>query len=281
MIYIFMKTDFFNLQIIPIKDILPHEEYDQNRAIPLIEKFKKDKVLINPIIVAPIGNKKYLQLDGMNRYSAFRMMGFDSILAQIVDYNDQENVELSSWIHIFETDKNGFFEFLEKKVDIGIRPGSIENIGHRYIKEIGLARLCTLYCEGEVYLLTSNGMLVDKIKKLSMIVSYYNKKIIRDILPPNPSRENLETLFIEHPETNMLIVFPTFTRHQIVEMVQGKCLFPPGVTRHIIRRRCLEVNAPLSLFDEKKTVATQNEELKKLLSERSFRIYEEPTIYFE
>lgn len=276
-----MKTKIFNLRIVPLSSIVPHEEYDQIRAFPLIERLKKDQVLVNPIIVTPLADGKYLQLDGMNRFSAFKMMKLSSILAQIVDYNDQENVELSSWIHIFETDKNGFLEFLKKKVKVNIQPGSIENIGHRYIKEIGPGRLCTLYCSDEVYLLSSGGMLVDKIEKLNSMVSYYNKKIIRDILPPNPSRENLETVFIEHPETNMVVVFPTFTRHQIVEMVEAKCLFPPGVTRHIIRRRCLEVNAPLSLFNDTKTIVKQNEELEKLLSERSFRIYEEPTIYFE
>lgn len=81
-----MKTDIFHLQIIPLADILVHEEYDQSRTLPLIERLKYDSFIANPIIVASIGEGKYLQLDGVNRYTAFKRLGLSSILAQIINY---------------------------------------------------------------------------------------------------------------------------------------------------------------------------------------------------
>lgn len=55
-----MKTDHFRMEIIPTKNIFIHEEFDSSRSDSLIEKFKTRGVLTDPIIVASLGNKKYL-----------------------------------------------------------------------------------------------------------------------------------------------------------------------------------------------------------------------------
>ncbi len=276
-----MKNDIFHLQIILIKDILVHEEYDEARARPLIKRIKEAGYLANPIIVASLNDHKYLQLDGMNRLSAFRLMGKKSIVAQVIDYNDQEIVELSSWTHLFHAEKDSFINYLKKDSGISVKSGRMENIGHRYIREEGLGRLCTMVSrDRSVYLISTNGNLADKIKKLHYLVSYYKKKIIRDVLPCTPLHCDYDLLFKEHP-CNIMIVFPTFTRHQIMETVRTGQIFPAGVTRHIVKRRCLSVNIPLGLFDNKKTLEDQNNQLEKLLSTRPFRVYEEPTVFFE
>lgn len=277
-----MKTDIFHLQIIPIKDILIHEEYDQSRAIPLIESFKKEKIIANPIIVASLDGKKYLQLDGMNRFSAFKMLKFTSILCQIIDYNDQETVELSSWSHLFAGKKQKFLTYIKSINNLILKKGSPSDVSHRYIKEEGQGRLCTIYFyPGEVYLIYCSGDLLHKIESLNKIVSFYKDNIVRDILPKNPNVSNIDLLFQEHDATNTLIVFPTFTRHQIVKVVKKGKLFPAGISRHIIKRRCLNVNLPISLFADIKSIRVQNDKLEEYLASHNFRIYEEPTIYFE
>lgn len=277
-----MKNDIFHLKIIPLTDILPHEEYDNARAKPLVAQLKKDGYLTNPIIVASIEENKYLQLDGMNRYSAFKLLGFESILAQIVDYNDQETVELSSWTHLFTGEKKIFLEYLAKIDKFSIKEGNLGNIGHRYIRPEGLGRLCTVISrDKKVYLISTNGKLIDKLDRLNQIVAYYKQKIVRDVLPCTSVYCETGLLFSEHNECNMMVVFPTFTRHQIIELMRACRLFPPGVTRHIIKRRCLNVNLPLSLISKSLSIAEQNHKLEKFLSARPYRVYEEPTIYFE
>jgi len=277
-----MKTNIFNLEIIPLSSILPHEEFDQKRALPLVAKLKKDGYLANPIIVAPLGDKKYLQLDGMNRFSTFQIMKIPHILAQIIDYNDQESVELSSWSHLFHVKKQAFFFCADNLDHTSVKQGNFGNIGHRYIKEEESGRLCTVVSKkGQVYLISASGTLLEKVKKLSKLVACYKNNIKRDVLPPHPNKGDVEVLFAEHPQANMMLIFPTFTRHQIVEMAKNGQLFPPGITRHIIRRRCLNVNIPLSLFSSKKSLEAQNKEIKEKLLVRGFRLYEESTIYFE
>lgn len=277
-----MKTDIFHLQIVPLTEILVHEEFDQSRAYPLVERLKNDRFLANPIIVAGVEGNKYLQLDGMNRYSAFKMLGINSILTQIIDYNDQEEVELSSWSHLFSSDKDKIISLISGMKDIKIKKGRMEDVGHRYVKEEGMARLCTIVNkDSTIYHLASSGDLVSKIDQLNRIVSLYDKKIERDVLPPHPNSGDIHVLFEEHPAASMMVVFPTFTRHQIIEVVRSGKLFPPGITRHIIKRRCLAINAPLALFDRGISINDQNQALEEMLSKRKFRLYEEPTIYFE
>ncbi|MBI2616511.1 ParB N-terminal domain-containing protein [Candidatus Gottesmanbacteria bacterium] len=276
-----MKTDIFHLQIVPLSDILTHEEYDQSRALPLVEQLKKDGFLANPVIVASFDDKKFLQLDGMNRYSAFKMLGFSSILVQIIDYNDQEAVELASWLHLFHGDYHQILQEMEN-MHVEVQKGSFDYVGSRYVKEEGKARICTvLNKKGEVYFLYSGGTIIEKIQTLRKMVDWYKDGIVRDVLPQHPNAHDFVILFEEHPETNTMVVFPTFTRHQIVDVVRKGELFPAGITRHLIQRRCLNVNVPLSLFSKNASIKEQNESLEKLLSQRPFRLYEEPTIYFE
>jgi len=277
-----MNTDVFQLQIIPVSDILPHEEFDEKRALPLVEKLKKEKELVNPILVATLDNGKYLQLDGMNRLSAFKMMGIHTILAQIIDYNNQDSVELASWLHLFKSDLDKFLEFVTSVEGLSLETADIDRVGNRYIREDGTARLCTIVArKGDVRLVVSDGNLYDKIEKMNKIVSYYRNQITRDVLPHSSRLEYIRLVFSEHPEANLMVIFPTFTRHQIIDVVNHGKLLPAGITRHVIHRRCLNVKVPLSLFDSKQNLDGQNKTFEHLLYNRSFRVYEEPTVYFE
>lgn len=287
-----MQTDIFHLAVIPIDAIVPHEKYDQNRAKPLIAQIKKDGYLANPIIVTPTSDGRYIQLDGMNRYTAFKLLRYKTIIVQIIDYNDQDNVELSSWTHLSTMHTKDFIRRLQNNRSISIKEGNVEQIRHRYIKECGSTLICSIVSrkglfgpghspQGAVFHFYSNDELSQKIDNLNTLVSIYEQDITRDVLPTQPNLGSLDQLFSEHPASNMMVVFPTFTRHQIIDLVRLGKLFPPGVTRHIIRRRCLNINLPLSFFEQKTPLAAQNEILDDMIGTRTFRLYEEPTIYFE
>src|SRR3989339_1291666 len=139
-----MKTDHFRMEIVPVNKILTHEEFDSSRSDSLIEKFKKRGILTDPIIVASLGEGKYLQLDGMNRLNCFKKLGIKTILCQIVDYNNQEEVILSSWIHLFKAKRKDFFRYLKKDKDLIIKKAQIDKMESRYIKEKDYGRLVTI-----------------------------------------------------------------------------------------------------------------------------------------
>lgn len=285
-----MKTDRFHLEIIPIKNILVHEEFDPSRSDDLVKKFKKGKTLTDPIIVAPLGDEKYLQLDGMNRMHCFKTLGIKTILCQIVDYNDQEIVQLSSWVHLFQAKKKEFSRYIQSDKNLKIQPAEVEEIGPRYIKEKDFGRLVTVIDKKEgAFLIATGGNFIDKIKRINSIVSFYQNNITREILPFNLTRRNIRLFFYENPhlnfyenpKTNLMVVFPNFTPQQVIEVVRAGSLFPAGVTRHLINGRCLGINIPLSFFDNLKSIKVQNQQLDNFFSRKKPRIYEEPTIHFE
>ena len=276
-----MKTNIFQIQIVPVEKVLPHEYHDQSRSEPLMKKIRKDGVYTNPIIVTPFGNGSYLQLDGMNRLYAFKSMKMPFIPAQLIDYNDQESVELSSWLHLFPSSIEKVLSYI-RNCDCLLSRGSFKQIGHRYINEEGTGEICTIVDKSfNVYSVSSDGVLPEKIAKLKKIVDFYKGNITRDVLPSTPGQTSLELLFEEHSKSSCMAIFPTFTRHQIIQIVQNGDLFPSGVTRHIIKRRCLNLNIPLSFFTSGRSIEKLNEELDIMLSQKQFRVYEEPTLYFE
>ena len=277
-----MKTDVFHLQILPVDKILPHEVYDETRSKDLAQKLKADKIIRNPIIVTNLKKGLYVQLDGMNRLSTIKLLGLKSIVCQIVDYQDMENVELSSWTHFVNVNTADFMRYLEKVDDLIVNKGDIDDVRSRYVQSEGFDKICTLVTEDyEVYLVIYGGSLLDKIKVLNKIVDYYRHDIVRGVLPLSTAKEDVKFLFKEHLRHKQMLVFPTFTRHQILKVVRKGGLFPPGITRHVIKRRCLNVNLPLREIGNKLSIATQNKHLEAILRARRFRLYEEPTIYFE
>ena len=277
-----MKTDIFNLQIIPLKDILPHELFDESRSKLLAGRLKKDDILCNPIIVTPLSKNKFIQLDGMNRLSTFRTFRLKSILSQIVDYQDMDNVELSSWLHLIDSDLNTFLKNLGKVPGLLVSSGKLEQVKNRFIQSESSEPIAMVLTSNlEVFNLSCNGNLIDKIKTLNNIVDSYKADIVRDVLPQSSSGDDIRSLFKEHYRHKLMVVFPTFTRHQIMKVVRKGGLFPPGITRHVIKGRCLNLNIPLNIFADNRTVKEQNEYLELNLRNRKFRRYEEPTIYFE
>ncbi|MCL4363759.1 hypothetical protein M1328_00805 [Patescibacteria group bacterium] len=285
-----MKTDRFQLEIIPIKNLIVHEEFDQSRSSNLIKKLKKSNLFTDPIIVASLGDGKYIQLDGMNRINCFKILGIKNILCQIIDYNNQEEFNLSSWIHLFKAKREDFFKHIKKDRNIVIKKADIAQIGPRYIKEKDFGRLVTVVDKkAGTFLVLTGGSFVEKIKRMNHIVSFYENSINRSILPfPMTSRnirlffyEHPDLNFYDHPDANLMVVFPNFTPQQIIEIVRSGALVPAGITRHLVKDRCLNVNIPLNFFDNNKSIKELNKNLDELLLKKSVRAYEESTIHFE
>ena len=277
-----MKTDRFQLEVIPIKDILAHEELDPSNSKELINFLKKSQNLSNPIIVAALGEKKYLQLDGMNRIYSFKMLGIKTISAQIVDYNNQEEIELSSWLHIFNGDIKKFLSFIKEDKFLVVSQGKMDQVGHRYIKERDFGRLCTIVTnKKEVFFISTGGSFSEKIKRMNYLVSFYKNNLSRGALPYTLNYDNIKVFFKQYSNDNIIVIFPTFTPQQIIESAKSGVLLPTGITRHLVKGRVLNVNLPLSFFDNKKSLKEQNEEQDKILLKKRSRLYEEATINFE
>ncbi len=274
---------YLHLRVIDIKKIVPHENSDYSRVEPLVKNIKRVNIFTNPILVAHVKKDIYMQVDGMSRLFALKKMGIKSILAQVVDYNDHESVDVSTWCHFSIIAETPFLEKLAKIKNVIVTKVGSRYLRRRYINDEGLAYLCALvFRNGNIYRCATGGNLEKKVKALGKIVEIYRDNITRDILPDDANMGDVERIFSMHKNCHSLVIFPTFTRHQVINVaVHNKTLFPAGLTRFIVKGRCLDVNFPLENLKSDKTEKEKNEILEKFIKERQYRIYQEPTIYFE
>ena len=111
------NTALADLRILPLEQITPHEDHDERRIVALAERVQRDArcVVRNPPIVAPLGDGRFVVLDGANRTSALRYLEYPDAIVQMVDY---ASVQLSTWNHMV-------IEFQGESIeqDIGQIPG--------------------------------------------------------------------------------------------------------------------------------------------------------------
>jgi ParB-like chromosome segregation protein Spo0J len=111
------------LRFVPVADLIPHEQADQVRTEPLVQRLRTEGVLKNPPVVAPIpGEPRYVVLDGANRVEAARRLGLPHLVVQVVDYEDPRLV-VEAWTHVISgEDPQAFFEAVRGIEGITLEP---------------------------------------------------------------------------------------------------------------------------------------------------------------
>lgn len=274
---------YLHLRVIDVEKIVPHENSDYSRVEPILQNIKKMQIFTNPILVAKVKDDLYMQVDGMTRLFATKKLGLKSILAQIIDYNDHELVDVSTWCHLSPIDEPAFLSQIKKIKNLIIAKAGGRYLRRRYIKDEGLGYLCSIVFRNKnIYRISIGGTLPQKVKALVDIVAIYKNNIVRDILPDAANISDIDFLFSIHQKCHSIVIFPTFTRHQVINTaVHNNTLLPAGLTRFIIKGRCLDVNFPVKYLKSNNSEAEKNEILQQFLKNKEYRTYAEPTIYFE
>ena len=96
-----MPIDMPSLKIIALTDLILHEEPDPSRTEQLAGKLRQQGILRNPPLVLPTttGNDRFMVLDGANRVTAFKNLGYPHIIAQVIQ-NEDSDINLFSWNHL-------------------------------------------------------------------------------------------------------------------------------------------------------------------------------------
>ncbi|MEO1287371.1 MAG: hypothetical protein AAFV93_06355 [Chloroflexota bacterium] len=261
-----------DLRIVSIDNILPHEEHDQQRSVPLIARLRKADVLTNPPIVAPMGDGNYVVMDGANRTFSFRELGYRYLLVQVAPY-DSGYVDLGVWQHIIsDWSEAAFREALDQLSDISIESGW----DYRSVAQILLHDGSVLSMYG------ANDTIEARNKTLSKLVNCY-----RETATLNRTAVTDPTVIWRlYPDAIALVLFPPYNAEDIIAAAEHKAFLPPGVSRHIIQGRALRLNYPLAfLQDESTSLEAKNQHLadwiRDKLAMRSVRYYAESTYQFD
>lgn len=261
-----------DLRIVLTSNLHAHEDHDSQRSLPLIDRLEQEETIINPPIVAPMGDDHYVILDGANRCHAFQHLNYPHILVQAASY-DSGLVDLQTWCHIVgDWDAQIFLDHLARLPDIEISDGqNIHAIAHILLKD---GRVIALRAP------VQNAH--ERNAALRDVVHIYqqNARLNRTTITEP------EEIWPLYPEAIALVVFPHYEPADIIAAARYKAYLPPGVSRHIVYGRALRVNYPIAILRDQNThLDAKNQELRawleNKLANRAVRFYAESTYQFD
>jgi hypothetical protein len=269
-----MPNDLPILTILPVSRLLLHEEPDEQRSSQLTQKLLQQGSLKNPPLVMPCasGSDQYIVLDGANRVTAFRRLGYPHILVQVVDASDP-GLGLSSWNHlVWGQPVDEFLSTISQVAHLLPDPGLQTDPPQVQIL-LGDQRSLVIPLEAK------RSSQFDQIHRL---VSCYKGKYSFY----RTDQADLDAIQDLHPDLSALLIFPSFTIPVILQLAtQGLCL-PSGITRFTVPQRALHLNYPLQeLSTSTKSLSTKQEEfqhwIEQRLRNRNIRRYSEPTVLYD
>ncbi len=269
-----------NLQFVATSDLVLHEQHDVSRTAPLAERIKRDGFLKNPPVVALInGDGRFVVLDGANRTTSLSEMGIPHIIVQIVDYEDPELV-LDTWHHLVaQVDRGEFAAEIQQIPGIVFEKADLLHARAALARRTAMAYL--VRPDGEVLIARGEEDLHIRARLLNDLVDVYRfrGRIYR------VNTDQLDQLKPYYEDVTALIVFPRYTPAEIIELARNGARLPAGITRHVIPRRALRLNIPLTVMAENKPLEEKNEWLqlwlRQKLAAKEVRFYQESTWLFD
>jgi hypothetical protein len=213
-------------------------------------------------------------LDGANRVTAMKQMGFPHILAQVVDSNSP-NVGLNTWNHVIWNIKP---QFLIIAIEAIPEISSMEKVEDFHFTETTAAIMQTVdgkYQKIEVPSPDMRSTVINDIVGAYMGISRYDRTQIED-LDKIPGMYN---------DLAALIIYPSFSIQDVLHFTEQGKLLPAGVTRFSVAPRALRINYPLGNLAGEGTSEEKQAALDDFIKERmnlkGVRVYTEPTVLYD
>ena len=275
-----MITSLPVLDILPIENVILHEDHDMQRSKPLIEKLRSAGIIRNPPVVMPLGDgsDRYMVLDGANRVTSLLDMEFPHIVAQVVQPNDP-NVKLQTWNHILWGMKPKSLLTALKK----IKGMKVTKIKAKYSMDAPKYKPVHLRTpDGILYLLLEDPAdLSDHIKTLHSIVDAYKTRASLD----RTSQTLIDSFHDIHEDLTALVIFPQFKIRTLLKLAGQNIVLPTGITRFTVSPRALHLNYPLHELSSGKPIEYKQDYLQHWIDQRvkkkGVRMYSEATFLFD
>jgi hypothetical protein len=276
------------LRIVPISNVLFHEEIEPARLRRVAARLEEDGVLRHPPIVAgtPRGRRLIL-VDGAHRISALRELGLKYALVQIVRYDD-DLIELQRWHHLLDMENPKAFLAAVRAIP-GVEISSchaapdaspIHLRRHQYAQIILPDRTGLLVNPADGRQRTDPHWLDGAAAVLRPLCRLYKERGFRDRI----SYDEFDWIETNYDRFTALVIFPHFTKNEIARVARSKEKLPAGITRHLIPKRALRFDLPLWILSRKLPVTELNRRLVETILNRiqegRIRFYSESTFSF-
>jgi hypothetical protein len=267
------------LKILPIHQLILHEDHDRQRTLPLVNKLRAAGILRNPPVVMPLedGTHRYMVLDGANRVTALQEMEFPHMVAQVVEA-ENTHVVLHTWNHVV-------WGMSSRTLITNIRkvPGlTIKHIDSAKSVKPPLGSVAHIRLpDGESHLVHLPVELTDEVQALHGIVNCYKERASLD----RTSQTLVDSFKRIYPDLTALIIFPRFETRTVLKLAGENCILPTGITRFTVSPRALHLNYPLHELSSGKPLEYKEAYLQEWVDERvkkkGMRFYAEATFLFD
>ena len=268
------------LRILPLEKMILHEDHDNQRTLPLVEKLRAQGIMRNPPIVMPLndGSDRYMVLDGANRVTSLRELEFPHIAAQVVEANNP-NVNLQTWNHIV-------WGMSPKTLTASINKiKNLELIKVNTKKSLDAPKYVPMQVRmpnGNFYVLNeAPSDLAVHIKTLHSVVNIYKSRASLD----RTSQTLIESFKKVYPDLTALFIFPSFKIKTVLKLAGQGIVLPTGITRFTVSPRALHLNYPLHELSSAKPIEYKQQYLEHWIEERvkkkGVRLYSEATFLFD
>ena len=266
---------FPDLRIVPVSDLLLHEDVDLERVARLLDRLSADGILRNPPIVASLpGTDRFLLLDGANRVSALENLDIPHLLVQ-VEFLGDPALEVRHWNHVVrDIEARELVEYARGADGIEL----VENAPEGDPDYLG----SILTADSEALHLRAPRSMKDRVRHLrAMVDVYYSREARMDRV----NHSDIAALKEQHSHFGAVVVFPNFSKDVLRAVAEEGDRLPSGVTRILVPRRVLGFNMRLPLLksnlplEEKRRWLT--DQIQHKVSEHEVRYYQEPTFIFD
>jgi hypothetical protein len=268
-----------NLQLVPVERVRFHEHPEHRRTLRLMERIEQEAVLRNTPVVADMDGGDFLLLDGANRVSAFKELGFSHVPVQVVDYGD-ERIQLKGWHHLLV---NGRALNLREAFD------ALDGVTLRAVPQERLTRLLELHEVFAVWVDETTACWGLFPEAAPGTIEIHERIAVMDrIVAAYEGQSKLERIkladFSQLPEVirsvdHQLCLFPVLTKNELLQVAREKVMIPTGLTRHLIPGRALGINLQLGFLEQESSEAEKKRYLQdyvdRLEMEGRIRFYEE------
>ncbi len=274
-----MNAKDLTLRIVPLDDVVLHEQVEANRVERLMTRLQSDRMLKNPPIVTR-SDDKYIVLDGATRVTALRRISCCDIAVQVVNY-DAPGIVLETWNHmLLDMPVNPFLSTLEHIPRLSVVSETVDGAAAALERRESIATIAL--ADGRVFSLCADDpSLPEQARLLNQVVAAYEGRgeMYR------VAQTDVEQLIAEHGRLSTLVIFPRYRTDEIRQLAKNGSKLPMGVTRHIIPGRALRINIPLDILESNQPLDQKNAWLDRWLQdkilERHVRYYQEPVFLFD
>ncbi|MCB9419985.1 MAG: hypothetical protein H6667_09285 [Ardenticatenaceae bacterium] len=271
-------SSLLSLQVVPINQVSPHEEVDDKRVARLMAAIGNNPQLIDPPI-AVYWNGRYVILDGATRFTAFKRLGFEHMIFQIVD-TTPESFTLHTWYHAISSERP-FADLLTH----------LQQLDGILFEELPPGKTQSIFQDKSVlcYFLARNG----RITLAKTAPGAVHLDVMNDLVASYTSWGTVERTLLtdlprlleQFPRLTAVAIFPQFAPETVFDVASRGGFVPAGLTRFVIPGRILRLNMKLDRLLENDTLAAKRTWFKKQLAQKiassRLRYYEEPVVLLD